>query len=78
MVIDVTWEKAFEIRYVSSESLGAVRRHGVRQIHHGYNERVQRLAESIATQSKIVLAEVDPDAFLGPGVGAPAPAEPAH
>lgn len=78
MTVDVTYEKRIEIRYVDSQSLDLENRGGVRFIHRGYNVRVQRLADSIVRESRIILADVDPDAFLGPPVAAPPPAEPAH
>lgn len=79
LVVDVTWARSVEIRYADSQSLGFETRDSVRYIRRGYNTRIHRLAASIAEQSKGVLAEVDPDALLGPQVGAPPPpAEPAH
>jgi hypothetical protein len=81
MTVDVVYASEVEIHYVESHGLGFRTRGGVKYIHHTYNERAQRLADSIARESRRVLAEVDPDAYLDlppPGEPAPPASEPAH
>lgn len=73
MVVDVTYGQDVEIHYVGSQSLQYGKRHGVPYIHRGYNTRVQRLADSIQREATLILADVDPDAFLDHPVSAPPP-----
>jgi hypothetical protein len=76
IVVDVTYAQEIEIHYVGSQSLDYDTRHGVPYIHRGYNTHVQRLADSIQREATLILADVDPDAFLGHPVSAPPPESP--
>lgn len=74
MVVELDYAKYVAIRYVDSERLDYEIRHGKKYIHKGYNARAQRLADSVQREARLILAEVDPDAFLGqPPVSEPPP-----
>jgi hypothetical protein len=74
MTVDVTWSGTdVEVHYAASDNLDYDVRGGKKWIHRTYNDRAQRLADSISREARLILAEVDPDAFLGPPVAAPPP-----
>jgi hypothetical protein len=80
MSVEIDYAREVEIRYVASENLGYRERDGAKYIHRAYNVCAQRLADAIARQSQLVLAEFDPDAYLGQepvGAPEPRPSEPA-
>jgi hypothetical protein len=73
MLVEVDYGADVTIHYVASTALHFEVRDGKRYIHHGYNERAQRLADSVRHEAQLILADVDPDAFLGKSVSAPPP-----